>query len=95
METTTIVMFTMQGLLTIVMALGMFILAGIKGSVEKVDKKLDLAQTKENCINFHDAHKEIHKLEKINIEDAVENIKRDVNNIAVIARSKVSRTHIE
>lgn len=86
METTTIVMFSMQALLTVVMALGMFTLSGIKDSVDKVDKKLDLAQTKENCTNFHDAHKDIHKLEKTNIEDSIENIKRDVDNIAHLVR---------
>lgn len=89
LSTMQLIIILFQGLLTIVLAFHMFILNGIKASVNRVDKKLDLCQTKENCHNFHEAHKEIHTLEQGQNEKAHAKLEKDIDGVGVIARQKI------
>jgi hypothetical protein len=80
-------MYVLQGVTGLTMAFGMFILSGIKESINKMDKKLDLCQTKEACSLSHAGHDKIHEMEREQVNKENERLQKDINNVATIARS--------
>jgi len=71
----------------------------IEDNSEKSDKgfqrifdKLEGYQPVKSCVLAHENHDKIHALEKANQNEKLEELKTQINNVANIARSKVSRT---
>jgi hypothetical protein len=82
-------MYILQGATGLAMAFGMFILSGIKDSIGKMDKKLDLCQTKEACSLSHNAHDKIHDMERKQTNQEILTVQKDINNVANIARENL------
>jgi len=66
-----------------------------KEDIKRLFDKLDSYQKKESCIASHREHDKIHDMEQENINRRFEDMKKDINNIGSIARSKVSRINQE
>lgn len=102
----TIIILLINILLGLVAFFGGKILSGIQKNIEdnaeKADSgfqrlfdKLEGYQPVKSCVLAHENHDKIHALEKANQNEKFEELKTQINNVANIARSKVSRTHTE
>lgn len=102
----TIIVLLINILLGLVALFGGKLLSGIQENIkdnsEKTDTgfqrifdKLEGYQPIKSCALAHENHDKIHALEKANQDEKFEDLKTQINNVANIARSKVSRSHIE
>jgi regulatory protein YycI of two-component signal transduction system YycFG len=62
-----------------------------KEDIKRLFDKLDGYQKIKACEQAHEGHDKIHAMEQGNIDRRFEDMKKDINNIGSIARSKVSR----
>lgn len=76
------IMYALQAITGLLITIVLFLL-------KKLDTKMDTFQTKEICTLHHDAHENLHSLEKENIMGQVKGVRHDLNNGLTSIRSLI------